>query len=313
MMKETSEQTSDKDNSMVSDACEYCGEKEIILEEGNYVCKACNTISTRFIDSNAEWRYYGSEDKGSDPSRCGMPTSELLPNSSLGSVIGNSWKESYDMRKIRKYHMWNSMPYKDRTLYNIFENISTHASNGGISNSIIEEAKMLYKQIAEAKITRGDNKTGLIASSIYMSCKTNKVPRSTKEIANIFNVKLTTMTKACKKFQDIMRLDVNSSTPEDFIKRFSSKMNLSQEVVELSRHIVKRADELNIAYENTPPSVAAGSLYLCILITDAPVSKKELSAACEISPVTITKCYKRLYENRAIILPDDIIMKYKVE
>lgn len=296
------------------DVCEFCGSLNVILEEGNYMCKSCHSITNRFIDSNAEWRYYGAEDsKSTDPTRCGMPVNELLPDSSLGSVISNKMNESYDMRKIRKYHMWNSMSYKDRALFQIFENITVNASNSGISNSIIEEAKMLYKKVSESKITRGDNKSGLIASSIYMSCKTNKVPRSTKEIAKMFNIKITTMTKGCKKFQDIMKMNVDSTCPEDFIQRFASKLNLPHDIRDLCRHIVTKSDELNIASENTPPSVAAGSIYLCIIICNLGISKKDLSIACGISPVTITKCYKKLYEHRGLLLPKEAILKYHVK
>lgn len=296
------------------DLCIYCKSNDIILEDGNFFCKSCSSITNRFIDANAEWRYYGAEDsKSSDPTRCGMPVNDLLPDSSLGSVISNKMNESYDMRLIRKYHMWNSMTYKERTLYNIFDNITVNASNNGISNSIIEEAKMFYKKVSESKITRGDNRSGLIASSIYMSCKSNKVPRSTKEIARIFNIKITTMTKGCKKFQDIMKMNLESTRPEDFIQRFSSKLNLDIEIRELCKHIVKKADELNLVCENTPPSIAAGSIYLCIMLCDINISKKDLSIACGISQVTLTKCYKKLFANRGHILPHETIIKYNIK
>lgn len=294
--------------------CEYCGGTHIILEDGNFVCKGCNSLIHRFIDAHAEWRYYGAEDsKSSDPTRCGMPTNDLLPESSLGSVISNKMNESYDMRLIRKYHMWNSMSYKERTLYNIFDNITINATNNGISNSIIEEAKVFYKKVSESKISRGDNRSGLIASSIYMSCKSNKVPRSTKEIAKMFNIKITTMTKGCKKFNDILKMNLDSTKPQDFIQRFASKLNLTTEIRDLCKHIVDKADEYNIVCENTPPSIAAGSIYLCVCVCSLDIPKKELATVCGISQVTLTKCYKKLHSHRGILLPKEAIIKYKVK
>lgn len=295
------------------DVCDGC-KGPVILEDGNFFCRACNTVTGRFIDANAEWRYYGAEDnKSSDPTRCGMPVNDLLPESSLGSLISSQMNESYDMRLIRKYHMWNSMTYKERSLYKIFDDITTNASNNGISNSIIEEAKMMYKKISESKISRGDNRHGLIASSIYMSCKTNKVPRSTKEIAKIFNIKITTMTRGCKKFQDIMKVNLDSTQPEDFIQRFASKLNLTLEMREVCKYIVGKADELNIVSENTPPSIAASAIYLCVVACQLDINKKDLATACGISQVTLTKCYKKLYVNRGMLLPHDVILKYHVK
>lgn len=290
--------------------CDHCDSDDVILEDGNYICKSCGTLVSRFIDSNAEWRYYGADDsKGNDPTRCGLPTNELLPDSSLGSMIGFINNESHDIKVMRKYHMWNCMTYKERSLYNIFDTLTINAVNNGIPKIIIEEAKMLYKKISEMKISRGENRSGLIASSIYMSCKNNKVPRSTKEIAKIFNLKATTMTKGCKKFQEIMRMHMDSTNAEDFICRFCSKLNLDKPMRDICKFVVQKAEELSIVSENTPPSIAAGSIYLCNNILNWGVSKKELSDTCEISQVTISKCYKKLHSYRHHIFPSDIVAK----
>jgi transcription initiation factor TFIIB len=261
---------------------------------------------SRFIDQGAEWRYYGCDDsKANDPTRCGLPMSELLPDSSLGTMIGFTFNESYDIRIMRKYHMWNCMSYKERSLFNIFDTLTINAVNNGIPKSIIEEAKMLYKKVSEARISRGDNRSGLIASSIYMSCKNNKVPRSTKEIAKIFNLKVTTMTRGCKKFQEIMKVNMQSTTADDFISRYCSKMNLSFERKEVCRYVVKKADELCVVSENTPPSVAAGSIFLCSEILGWKICKKELSDACDISQVTISKCFKKMFKFKGHLMPKE--------
>ena len=127
-----------------TEICSHCSSQKLILDEGNYVCTECGTLFDRFIDTTAEWRYYGHEDsKTSDPTRCGLPTNELLPESSLGTMIGNGSGECYEMRIIRKYQMWNSMNYKERTLYNIFDILTVNAVNSGIPAVIVDEAKAL--------------------------------------------------------------------------------------------------------------------------------------------------------------------------
>lgn len=308
---EFTESTHDKES---TDCCEFCGETNFILEDGNYICKKCATISDRFIDMTAEWRYYGADDnKSSDPTRCGMPVNELLPDSSLGTIISNKYGESNNMRLIRKYHMWNSMSYKERSLYNIFDSITLNALNHGIPPAIIEEAKMFYKKVTESKIMRGENRSGLIATSIYMSCKSHKVPRSAKEIARIFNLKLTTMTKSCKKFQDLLKMNMDSSSPNDFVMRFSSKLGLSSEIKDLCKYIVERADELGIVSENTPPSISAAAIYLCNMMCNLGLTKIEVSKNCDISQVTLCKCYKKMYGYRGMLFPTDAIHKYNIK
>jgi transcription initiation factor TFIIB len=286
---------------------EACTCVDFQQDDMDVICMTCGTVQYKNIDYGAEWRYYGFNDnKSSNPTRCGMPTNEFLPKSSLGTVIGTErmTKNFYEMARIRKYHMWNSMPYKERSLYNVINRLNTKATNGGISSSIIEDAKVMYKKLSEMKISRGENRNGLIASSIYMSCKNNGVPRSAKEIASIFNLNITTMTKGCKKFHEIMRLNVASTSPDDFIVRFCSKLD-RPDIVEDSLYIVRAADKYSIVSENAPPSIAAGSIYLCSMVRNHGVTKKEISKACEISEVTINKCYKKLVMYVSYLLPVD--------
>jgi transcription initiation factor TFIIB len=284
--------------------CQTCKRSDtIILDDGNYTCKKCGDVVSRFIDAGAEWRYYGFDDsKGVDPTRCGLPMNELLPDSSLGSVIGYSCNETHDIKLMRKYHMWNSMSYKERSLYNVFDTLTVNAVNHGISKSIIDDAKVLYKKISEMKISRGENRNGLIASSIYMSCKRNNAPRSAKEIAKVFNIETTTMTKGCKKFQEIMKLKMKSTRPEDFIARFCSKLEMGMEMRDICKAVVRKAHELGVVSENTPPSIAAGTIYLCNINYNWGISKKDLSENCEISQVTISKCYKKMEAYKHLLI-----------
>jgi transcription initiation factor TFIIB len=284
------------------------------IDEGDCVCPHCHTMQSRLIDMNAEWRYYGYDDnKNCNPTRVGTPTSIFIPKSSMGTVIGmeNVRKNGYEFQRIRRYQMFQSMPYKERSLLHVMDSLNVNASNNGIPSSIIEDAKMMYKKISERKISRGDNRNGLIASSIYMSCKTNNVPRSAKEIAKMFNLNITTMTKGCKKFHDIMKMTTNSSNPDDFIYRFCSKLK-RHDITPLCQYVIKKAEEYSVVSENAPPSIAAGCIYLCSVCCGLDITKKDIAKACEISEVTINKCYKKLFVYKSHLFPTETIQKYNI-
>ena len=298
----------------LEEECLECGQRNcLIKEEGRFVCTKCGVVHDTIIDQGAEWRYYGMDDsKSSDPTRCGLPSNVLLPESSLGSVIGYSYRDTFEMRRIRRYHTWNAMPYKERSLYNVFDTLTIRAVNNGISPCIVDDAKVMYKVLSEARISRGANRKGLIASCIYQSCKNKKVPRSAKEIAEIFKLDIKNMTRGCKKFLEIWNMTSDSdkpnitlsaSRPEDFIQRFCSKLNINIEILQLCQYISNKAVEYSIVAENTPPSIAAGSIYLAACMCNIGISKKEISQACKISEVTISKCYKKLHKYRHHLIP----------
>jgi transcription initiation factor TFIIB len=300
-----------------NDVCFSCKSMNIERTDKEVICKDCGVINNNIIDHNAEWRWYSHDDsKSVDPTRCGMPTNELLPQSSWGSTISFSYGESFDMKKVRTKHSWQAMPYKERSLYNVFMDIQHTAIDNGITQVIIEEAKVLYKHISETKISRGSNRKGIIAACIYKACKLKGVPRSHKEIATIFGINIKHMTRGCKKFDEIMNTVKNTdsvnmvgSNSLDYINRFCSKLKLTPELSDICKHVCRKAEESCLVSENTPPSIAAGSIYLICNLLNINISKYDISEICKISEVTISKCYKTLLTKHAQLLPDNIISR----
>lgn len=269
---------------------------------GVIVCSICKNTVSNIIDG-PEWRYYGANDtKNSNPTRCGMPINELLPQASSGTSISYRGGGS-EMRRVRTFQQWNGIPYKERSLLKVFQEISDKCKKADIPQIIIKEAQSLYSVISSTKISRGSNRKGIIAACVYFSCKDSNVPRSVNEIADIFGIKNTILTKGCKQFKEIIQMnklnvkrinDSNSVTIDDFIDRFCSKLHLSKEEIDVIKHLSKRSQELNLINENTPPSMAAGCIYLYIKEKNLEISKSDISEVCKISEVTINKCYKKL-------------------
>jgi transcription initiation factor TFIIB len=286
--------------------CLHCGAREVTLMAGNYECAACCTVVGRFLDYGAEWRVFSGEDsrQGADPARCGPPISELLPL--LGSVISGTGRESRAMRLVQKYQVWGTMTYRERTLVSVFDKLSTSASRNGIGSCILDDSKAMYKRLSEARLSRGDNHAALIASSLFMALKTNGVPRSIKEVATMFDVKVGSMNKSCKTFQDVLKLNVQSSGPGDFVGRFCSRLGMHDGAAALTRHVVDRAGELYLLSESTPPSVVAGAVQLVNVKLALGLQKKAIADACHVSAVTIGKCHKRLEAYGECVLPDAI-------
>ena len=304
--------------------CNSCHSLLRITEEGFYCCgnKSCGILITDTIDYGAEWRFYGADDTtGPDPSRCGMPVNNLLKESSFGCKIMCNSKSSYEMRKIRRYTEWQSMPYKEKSQYDEFQRITIIAHNAGIPKIIIDEALRYHKKISEHKTFRGLNRDGIIAASIYISCRTNDCPRTAKEIATIFTLDNTSATKGCKNAItiineiecDMINTDKTSlckTKPEDFIDRYCSKLNINQELTKCCKFIAMRIQKNNMIPENTPHSIAAGIVYFIGQTCKLNLSKRDVNRVSEISEVTINKCYKKLEGVQDKLLPKAILDKY---
>jgi len=308
------------------EACEFCESNLAFSDEGFLTCtnNKCGIIYKDLVDQSAEWRYYGADDnQHSDPTRCGMPINPYLQESSYGCKILYNGTMSYEMRKIRRYTEWQSMPYKEKSQYDEFQIITTMAHNAGIPKMIIDDAIRYHKKISEYKLTfRGDNRDGIIAASIYIACRINNLPRTAKEIANIFHLDITSSTKGCKNaiaiinsiekdMENVDKTNFGTTKPESFIERFCSKLNINNELTNLCKFIAMKIEKENIMPENTPHSIAAGVVYFISQLCSLNLSKKEVKVVSEISEVTINKCYKKLEKLKDTLIPASIINKYQ--
>ena len=75
----------------------------------------------------------------------------------------------------------------------------------------------------------------------------------------------------------------------------------------MAKEIASKAEELGIVSENTPPSIAAGSIYLLSEVENLNLNKKTIAKDCGISEVTISKTYKKLcpFKNNLVKKPEN--------
>tara|TARA_Y100000589_G_C27185551_1_gene642519 strand:+ start:1594 stop:2637 length:1044 start_codon:yes stop_codon:yes gene_type:complete len=307
------------------DICHCCESILMINDEGFLNCsnKTCGIVYKDIIDHSAEWRYYGADDSNiCDPTRAGPPINPLLKESSFGCKVMCNSVASYEMRKIKRYSEWQSMPYKEKSQYDEFQRITLLATQGGIPKIIIDDALKYHKLITEKKTFRGLNRDGIIAASIYIASRINNYPRTIKEIATIFYLDNTSATRGCKNaisiindsefnFNNEDKTLLCNTTPSSFIERYCSKLNINNELTKLCSFIAIRLVKNNLIPENTPHSIAAGIVYFVSQECNLNVSKQNINAISGISEVTINKCYKKLLTMKDVLIPKVILEKYK--
>lgn len=306
-----------------TEICNNCNNILIITEDGFPTCSnpQCGKICKDLLDYSPEWRFHSMEDKnGSDPARCGNPINPLLIESSFGCKVICNAGSSYEMKKISKWTGWQSMPHKEKALYDEFQFITNMALNGGIPKKFIEDAMVIHKDISEQKMFRGLNRDGIKSASIYLSCRLNGFPRTAHEIAEIFKLDKASATTGCSMavniLQNIERHSDNEQSnlcitlPSSFIDRFCSKLNMNKELTMLSTFIAKKIEKTGLITDNIPHAIAAGIIYFISITCGLNNNKQDIKQISGVSEVTINKCYKKLYLNKDKLLPQKIINKY---
>lgn len=289
--------------------CSECDSYELIHEDGMIVCSNCGVQDGIIIDYKQEWRFYGNDDSkySNDPTRCGMPINPLLPDASLGTIIIGRGYENF-----KKINNWNSMTYKERSLLKVFKQIQSKSADKNIPGCVVDRAKIMYKTLSEDNIKRGQSRKGLIVACIYYSFKDKNESLSTKEISEMFDLDIKKMSNGCKQFNEIMYHNnlnysnkIRPTEPAHFIDHYAVVLHLDELNKNRALHVAKMAEKLGVVAENTPSSIAVGSLYLTSQYYNLNITKKKLADNCNISEVTISKAYKKMCKFQKFLLPND--------
>lgn len=312
------------DPAYYEDHCATCGSNVAVLDDGFPTCvnPKCGVMRINTLDYSPEWRYFGADDKNAnDPTRCGNPINPLLQESSFGCKVLCTPKSSYEMKKIRKWTEWQSMPHKEKSLYDVFQYITIMAQNSGIPKIFIDEAILIYKDISEQKIFRGMNRDGIKAASIYISCRLNGCPRTSHEISEIFKLDKTSATNGCSMAMNILNnlergdnsnqhTEMCTTTPVMFMERYCSNLGIPSELVMLSKFVANKLEENNSIKDNTPNSIAAGVIYFISQNCNLNISKMDIKQVCGVSEVTINKCFKKMESMKDKLIPSCVLKKY---
>jgi transcription initiation factor TFIIIB Brf1 subunit/transcription initiation factor TFIIB len=300
--------------------CPTCNtDKDDWQYEEYATCTKCGDVQERSIDSGAEYRFFGLDDRGStDPCRVGAPMDTRFPSSTLGTMIlshatGGNSSTRMAMARVRRYHSWNLLPYRERSLLQVFEQIALTATNNGFDQRTMDYAKDLYVKLVEHCDRRGMSRTSVVASCLYSALKTVNQPRKPKEIADMFHLSIAQFTKSLKYFQEILCManqrglltstaapaTLPSTRASNYVSNPLSKLPITRKAFQVlcgtAKELADQVEDLELCPENMPPSLASGIIALTIQvagITDIP--NERIASVCGVSEGTLNKCLKKL-------------------
>ncbi len=260
-----------------------CEHTDVDIDNGESVCACCGEILGNYIDEGAEWRVYGNTDD--DPSRTGTITSELLPNSSYGSMMmrKRGMNQSEEVKSITKLSAWSYSSHGERSWMGIFDAIQTSALRAGLTKAIIVDACGSFKNVEHAQKTRGETRRALMAAAVFMACRQNEATRSHEEVAGLFRVSIRALCKALTHFESGGSSVLN--TQLGIAERMCAELELNDSDRDRVVLMLQKLPEM----EHTPKTIVAGVLSIVI---GGQIQK--VSEASGVSTVSVRKIVEKL-------------------
>jgi transcription initiation factor TFIIIB Brf1 subunit/transcription initiation factor TFIIB len=260
-----------------------CDHQTTDIDDGERVCTLCGSILGSYIDEGAEWRVYGNTDD--DPSRTGTITSELLPNSSYGSMMARRRvpNQSEESKSIGKLSAWSFSSHGERSWMGIFDAMQSTALRAGLTKAIVADACGLFKNVDDAQKTRGETRRALMAAAVFTACRQHNATRSHEEMAALFHVSIRSLCKAMARFEG----DGSSvlGTQLGIAERMCADMNLTDRDRDRMILMLQGLPEM----EHTPKTIVAGVLSI---VVGGQMSR--VSEVSGVSSVSVRKIVDKL-------------------
>ncbi len=287
--------------------CPECGFDELKQDyrRGELVCVDCGiVIDNLYVDDGPEWSG-GTFEEWQKRARTGAPMTVMLHDKGLTSVIGNDRKDVYGSsfseekkRQINRLKNWNRRSRRsgsaERNLSIALGEIERMASQLDIPKSIREQASMVYRRALREDLVRGRSIEAVAGAAVYVACRKQKVPRTLDEIDRISRVPKKDLARTYRYLADRLDINIEPPTPLDYVNRFCSQLDVSQEVVRETNEILNSVSNSSFTFGKAPNSITAAAIYLAGKRCGEPVTQQEISISCQTTEVTIRNRYKEI-------------------
>jgi transcription initiation factor TFIIIB Brf1 subunit/transcription initiation factor TFIIB len=268
-----------------------CGGIKVFTKEGMPVCSSCGVIQEHYIDDGPEWTSGISEDgKVKDASRCGNPN----PNPELfsdawgkGTVISTKNTSNYENKRMAKINFHQSMNHTDRSLFHAYRDIDEACHT--LPENVLKDAKMMYRKFNVEKLTRGAVRLGIKANCVLYACRLSNIPRTTKEIADMFGIQSKDISRTTQMFKDTLLGNTKKNyvtKPFNVMQRLLNSFEVTREQRLECNKMCSKLESCADLMSKTPNSVASVIIYI---VMNGSLTKNVISDKCSVSIPTINK------------------------
>lgn len=187
---------------------------------------------------------------------------------------------------------------EDKTIYKDVEKL-------GFSDKIVSSANVIYEQVTQQRIFRGNTRKGIIFACIFHAYKSNENPQSCERLIEIFEIDRKVALKGLK----FVNLNAPKDSPfrnfqistehliQEIMQKFHATHHHVEEVLDIYEYIRDKSSLLN---RSRPQSVACGLVRFYIARKNPDISMEYFRTKIHLSELTISRIVKeigRILEN----------------
>lgn len=285
--------------------CPNCGASPNYVKvneiRGERYCDKCGAVlEENMIDHREPTRRFSKDDPSVDNSHHGAPSSILFPDKGLTTTF-NAWEgktenrlQNYILKRTNKQTVTN----KERNLAVALSDLARIISRMGLPKTVHFEAANIYRKAVDEQLIRGRSIEGVVAASLYASCRLCGVPRTLDEIAQGTRTGRKEIarnwTTLRKRIPQLKR--IRNPSPELFLERFGNQLGLTIQTTQRAKNLLKVCFEGGIDQGKNPVGIVAACIYIACNEKEERRTQRQIAKALNITEVTIRNRYKEALE-----------------
>lgn len=174
--------------------------------------------------------------------------------------------------------------------------INRMASALGLPDPVRETGAVVYRRAVKENLLPGRSIEGMATASLYAAARKQGIPRSQSEFVDVSRVKEVRIQRAYRHLSRELGLEIEPEDPMQYIPKFVSSLEVSDEVEELSRELIEVMTENAIHSGKSPSGLAAAAVYAAAYLTNEQLTQEVVSKTANVSKLTIRNRYQEIIE-----------------
>jgi transcription initiation factor TFIIB len=206
-------------------------------------------------------------------------------------------RQRQKMQRLRKWNeRFRTRDSKERNLKQALGEIDRMASAQGLPDNVRETASVIYRRALDEDLLPGRSIEGVSTAALYAACRQEGIPRSLDEVADVSRVPQKEIGRTYRYISQELGLELKPVDPKQFVPRFASSLELSEEVQSKATEIIDVSAEQGLLSGKSPTGFAAAAIYAASLLCNEKKTQREVADVAQVTEVTIRNRYQEQIE-----------------
>jgi len=180
------------------------------------------------------------------------------------------------------------------------------ASALGVPEPSRETASVIYRRALDEDLLPGRSIESVATCALYAATRTNGISRTIDELTEVSRVEKLDIERTYRYISRELDLQIPPSHPMEYVGRFASELNCSNETDRCARKLIDDATEQGVHSGKNPAGIAAAALYAASRLCGESIIQPDISEVANISEVTIRQRYRDVLDATDLLDADEI-------